>query len=59
MKEFFKMRKNILEGLDILEKNFLFNPYYTEQQYRNILKKIEQIILEEENKKFVKKEWII
>lgn len=59
MKEFFKMRKNILEGLDILEKNFLLNPYYTEQQYRNILKKIEQIILEEENKEFIKKEWII
>ena len=53
------MRKNILEGLDILEKNFLYNPYYTKQQYRNIMKKIEQIILEEENKELVEKKWII
>lgn len=49
------MRKNILEGLDILEKNFLYNPYYSKNEYRKMMKKIEQIILKEESKEPVKK----
>ena len=59
VKEFVKMEKNILDGLDIIKKNFLLNPYYSEDEYRRMLRKIEQIILEEENKEFFKKEWIV
>ena len=59
IRELIKIDNNVNEGLGILKKNYLYNPYYTESEYMVMMMKLNEIINKELGKPLIETKWII